>query len=230
MRIDNSMWESVFDNAIKGIESEKAEAKKQKDKLKSSASEIIELVQDEELKKVMSKMISSSGSKTIKDFAAIIKKIRSSIKEKLVEEMGKKKNGIRKHDEFADEAKKEKIKNDGVVDTKPFYNKNLFLYLLYNDNWNCFKIGVSGDIDKRLEMHSMNGFKLIESMKRTDAREVERKIIIAIRSMGIRMGRNLFENQFDGWNECWHKDELSVECIDDLLGLVDRNHNREEQE
>lgn len=226
MRIDNSMWESVFDNAIKGIESEKAKLKKQKEEVKSSALEVIEFIQDEELKRIILRMIGSGNSRLAKELSSVIKKIRSSIKEKILSELKSKK--INKNN--PEKESLAKIKNDEVVDTKPFYNQNLFLYLLFNDKWNCFKIGMSGDIKKRLEMHSMNGFKLIESIQRTDAKEVERKIILAIRSKGIRMGRDLFENQFDGWSECWHKDELDVKCIGDLLDIIRKDDNPEEME
>jgi len=115
---------------------------------------------------------------------------------------------------------REKIKNEDVYDTN-------HVYLVFNEKWNCFKIGISVRIEERLEKHRMNGFHPIQVIKRADAKNVERTILKYLRSIGLQMGEDLFENQFDGWTECWHKDDLNVKTIQELIELANSKDEKE---
>ena len=110
--------------------------------------------------------------------------------------------------------KRQKINNQNVYDT-------LHLYLLVNDGWECFKIGVSSVIEERIEKHRMNGFRVVDIKKMPNAKDVEFRIKNFIRGSGFQTGPDLFENIFDGWTECWHRDDLSPSSLDDLIQMAE---------
>ena len=111
--------------------------------------------------------------------------------------------------------KRQKINNQNVYD--PTY-----IYLLFNEEWSCFKIGISRCLEVRLEQHRMNRFVLVDKQNRVDAERVERKLLSFIRG-NFQTGSELFENQFDGWTECWHKDDLSPSSIDELIKIAENS-------
>lgn len=106
-----------------------------------------------------------------------------------------------------------------------FYDEN-HIYLLFNENWWCYKIGVSQSVKKRIEKHKLNGFRLIDMQRRSNAREIELKILGFIKAHGFPTGEDLFEYQFDGWNECWHKEDLAPKNINHLINLANEYEHR----
>lgn len=110
------------------------------------------------------------------------------------------------------------------------FHNDKHVYLLFNEKWECFKIGFSKSIKKRINDHALNGFWLLDKQKRPDSKYIESRILRFIKGSGFRTGRDLFEYQFDGWNECWHKEDLSPKNIDELIRLADEYEKRIELE
>jgi hypothetical protein len=95
--------------------------------------------------------------------------------------------------------------------------KDSYLYLVGRPGQ--FKIGIMNFDTKRLEMHSQNGWTLIDAVMMAGdmAREIETKIKKILKKKRIPMGPKAFREKFDGWYEAWQVVDLDIKDLEDLL-------------
>lgn len=108
----------------------------------------------------------------------------------------------------------------GFQDSKPGY-----VYLLGRGI--DLKIGITNNPKFRIEkQHFANGWKLLDitiQMPGIFARRIETAIKNGLKFSGIRTGKSIFAEPFDGWTEAWCAIELHVESIPELLSKLSIN-------
>ena len=101
-------------------------------------------------------------------------------------------------------------------------NLDGYLYLIFNDRLQMFKVGITNNIDKRLHAHELLGWKKVEVLGPKNGKEIrylERSILKSLKSKGIGFPNKNIQ-KFNGYTEAWSKSEFFANSIDDLLGLM----------
>jgi hypothetical protein len=98
-----------------------------------------------------------------------------------------------------------------------------WLYLLEHIDWGLFQIGISNDIERRLEKHTSGGWSVIElrgPMEGYLAKALESASLSSIRNRGGVFANMANLRKFDGYTEAWTKTSLKVSSIKQILDWV----------
>lgn len=95
------------------------------------------------------------------------------------------------------------------------------LYLIYNEERDLFKIGVSNIVGQRLAKHRLLGFATVVGIRNfedgKEAHLLEQRIkgLVCKRSRGDGIA-----DRFDGYTEAWAGDQFSCKSLDELVAMV----------
>jgi hypothetical protein len=104
--------------------------------------------------------------------------------------------------------------NSGFNPSSPGY-----LYLLRQEQWGLYKIGISNVPASRIRKHSLSGWVALEVQGPMDGyytQELEDDLLHLIESLTLSMGDDRIAGQFDGYTETWKIDELPISGLADL--------------
>ncbi len=102
-------------------------------------------------------------------------------------------------------------------------SKQGWLYFLRHPDWTMLQIGISNNVEARLQTHFRLGWELIEvrgPMDGAQAAGIERAALQALKSRGAKLGKRGGESNFDGFTEAWHEQSLPIRSVKQLLDLI----------
>ena len=105
-------------------------------------------------------------------------------------------------------------------------NSEAWLYLLKNNDWQMFQIGITNFPKQRMSKHGRSGWEAIEIRGPLDgylARQWEQDILAMLRTKGIVLGSKKGVGKFDGYTEAWNVDTFRVASLKELMKLVEDN-------
>jgi hypothetical protein len=97
-----------------------------------------------------------------------------------------------------------------------------FLYFLRHDSLWLFQIGITNNPAVRVSKHKRGGWELIQvrgPMDGQTARDLETRILRALRLNGAKFANESGFERFDGWTEAWTQISLQAASIAELLQL-----------
>ncbi len=103
-------------------------------------------------------------------------------------------------------------------------NQKSFLYLLENQNWEMFQIGITNDFKRRLSEHALVGWELIELRGPMDGhltQQWETAILRMLKAKGADLSNSKIAGKFDGYSEAWSKSTFEVKSIKELMKLTE---------
>jgi hypothetical protein len=103
-------------------------------------------------------------------------------------------------------------------------NKPSYLYFLEQEDWRMFQIGITNDIDRRIEEHARNGWDLIEFRGPMDGlltQQWETAILRMLKAKGADLSNSKIAGKFDGYSEAWSKSTFEVKSIKELMKLTE---------
>ena len=86
------------------------------------------------------------------------------------------------------------------------------------------QIGITNDIDRRLEEHSRNRWSLQDVRGPIDGhltRQWETAILRMLRAKGADLSNDKIAGKFDGYSEAWSKSTFEVSSIKELMRLTE---------
>lgn len=101
-------------------------------------------------------------------------------------------------------------------------NLDGYLYLIFNENLNMFKIGITNNPKRRLYEHGILGWKTVEVLGPKAGNEIksmEYSILKALKNKGVRLPNKDIQ-KFDGYTEAWLKSEYFINNLDDLIHII----------
>lgn len=107
-------------------------------------------------------------------------------------------------------------------------NEKGYLYFIQHSSWNMYQIGITNDLDTRMNSHRKLGWELVQLRGPMDgllAKEYETSILRMLRKRGAELGNTLIAGKFDGFSEAWTKDSYEVSSISELLNAVEEFEN-----
>jgi hypothetical protein len=105
-------------------------------------------------------------------------------------------------------------------------NSDSYLYLLEQNEWEMYQIGITNVPEVRLGKHRRLNWELIEIRGPIDgqlARELEKSILEMLRTKGADLGNIHIAGKFDGYSEAWSKSTFEVRTIKELMRLTDEH-------
>ena len=102
--------------------------------------------------------------------------------------------------------------------------KPAYLYLLDQFPWQMRQIGITNDLERRIQEHSKNGWELIEFRGPMDghlARQWETAILRMLKAKGADLSNSKIAGKFDGYSEAWSKSTFAVKSIKELMRLTE---------
>jgi hypothetical protein len=99
-----------------------------------------------------------------------------------------------------------------------------YLYFLNHSNWEMYQIGISNEIDRRIEKHKKSGWELLEFRGPTDGHLVqqwETAILRMLKAKGADLSNSKIAGKFDGYSEAWSKSTFEVTTIKELMKLTE---------
>jgi hypothetical protein len=103
-------------------------------------------------------------------------------------------------------------------------NQPAFLYLLVQEDWGMLQIGITNDINRRLEEHSRNRWLLQEVRGPIDGhltQQWETAILRMLKAKGADLSNEKIAGKFDGYSEAWSKSTFEVKSIKELMRLTE---------
>ena len=103
-------------------------------------------------------------------------------------------------------------------------NSDSYLYLLEQNEWEMYQIGITNVPEVRLGKHRRLNWELIEIRGPLDgqlARELEKSILEMLRTKGADLGNIHIAGKFDGYSEAWSKATFEVKSIKELMRLTE---------
>ncbi len=103
-------------------------------------------------------------------------------------------------------------------------NQPAFLYLLAQEDWGMLQIGITNNINRRLEEHSRNRWSLQEVRGPIDGhltRQWETAILRMLKAKGADLSNEKIAGKFDGYSEAWSKSTFEVKSIKELMRLTE---------
>jgi len=97
-----------------------------------------------------------------------------------------------------------------------------YLYLVFNNRLQMFKVGITNNINKRLHAHELLGWEKFEVLGPKNGKEIrylERSILKSLKAKGISVPSKDIA-KFSGYTETWLKSEYSVETLEDLINIT----------
>lgn len=98
-----------------------------------------------------------------------------------------------------------------------------YLYWLRNDNWKLFKIGITNNVQQRLDQHKVNSWIPLEVIGPMDGYytvELEADLLSLIGKKTTTLGSSKIAGKFDGYTESWSIDEFMISGLNELRQLL----------
>jgi hypothetical protein len=98
------------------------------------------------------------------------------------------------------------------------------LYFLVQVDWQMYQIGITNNLQRRLNEHGKNGWEPLEMRGPMDghlAQQWERSILRMLRSKGADLSNAKIAGKFDGYSEAWSKSTFDVKSIKELMRLTE---------
>jgi len=103
-------------------------------------------------------------------------------------------------------------------------NKDGYLYLLEQEDWDMYQIGITNVPDIRLGKHKRLQWKLIELRGPMDGyltQQWETAILRMLKAKGADLSNDKIAGKFDGYSEAWSKSTFEVRTIKELMRLTE---------
>jgi hypothetical protein len=103
-------------------------------------------------------------------------------------------------------------------------NQDGFLYLLIQESWDMYQIGITNIPDDRLSRHKRLGWELLELRGPMDGhltQQWETAILRMLKAKGADLSNSKIAGKFDGYSEAWSKTTFEVTSIKELMRLTD---------
>ena len=101
-------------------------------------------------------------------------------------------------------------------------NLNGYLYLMFNDDLQMFKLGITNSLSRRLHEHSLLGWKPIDIIgpkNGANIRAMEYSILKSLKEKGVEVpSKNI--KKFNGYTETWLKSDYPVSSLSDLISIA----------
>jgi hypothetical protein len=103
-------------------------------------------------------------------------------------------------------------------------NQDAYLYFLIQPEWSMYQIGITNNVDRRLNEHSRNEWEPIEIRGPMDGRLIqqwETAILRMLKAKGADLSNENIAGKFDGYSEAWSKGTFEVTSIQELMRLTE---------
>lgn len=103
-------------------------------------------------------------------------------------------------------------------------NLDSYFYLLIQDQWQMFQVGITNDLDRRLKEHSRNNWRVLEARGPMDGhltQNWETAILRMLKARGADLANTEIAGKFDGYSEAWSKSTFEVKSIKELMRLTE---------
>jgi len=103
-------------------------------------------------------------------------------------------------------------------------NEKGYLYFLFHENWQIYKIGISNSKTNRTDKHIQSGWEVLEMrgpMNGVLAYEWEQSILRMLKAKGADLSNSKIAGKFDGYSEAWSKSTFEVSSIKELMRLTE---------
>lgn len=106
------------------------------------------------------------------------------------------------------------------------FNPNLpaYIYFLDQTTWEMYQIGITNDLQRRLNEHSRNGWEVIDLRGPMDghlAQQWETAILRMLKSSGADLSNQQIAGKFDGYSEAWSKSSFEVKSIIEMMNRTE---------
>lgn len=104
-------------------------------------------------------------------------------------------------------------------------NEDGYLYLLRQDDWEMFQIGITNFPERRIATHRRNGWDLIEirgPMTGQLAQQWETAILRMLKAQGADLANSKIAGKFDGYSEAWSMSHFVAKSIRHLMDETER--------
>jgi hypothetical protein len=102
-------------------------------------------------------------------------------------------------------------------------SKEAYLYFLEHDLWGLLQIGISHDLENRLQTHQSSGWEVLEIRGPMDGSltyEWEQSIMRSLQKRSVKMGPKSAGEKFSGYTESWAKSDFPAKSLQELMNLV----------
>jgi hypothetical protein len=119
------------------------------------------------------------------------------------------------------------LRGDGCPSCTKFgfdNNKDAWIYFLRHDMWGLLQIGITNNLDNRINDHKRLGWDVVEVSKTMDgllAKSWEKSILDFIKQSGIKLGDTKIAGTYSGYTEAWREKDLPVKSIKELMRLTE---------
>jgi len=104
-----------------------------------------------------------------------------------------------------------------------------YLYFLEHTKWEMLQIGITNNLDDRLQDHRKLGWDVIEVRGPIDgllAQKLETAILRMLKANGADLANGKIAGNFDGYSEAWSKSKFIAKSIGELIKLTDEFENQ----
>lgn len=95
-----------------------------------------------------------------------------------------------------------------------------YLYLLVQNEWEMYQIGITNKPEDRLGRHARLGWEILEVRGPMDgllAQQWETAILRMLKALGADLGNENIVGRFDGFTESWSKSKFEAVSLSDLM-------------
>jgi hypothetical protein len=99
-----------------------------------------------------------------------------------------------------------------------------YLYLLEQEEWKMLQIGITNDLENRLNRHKGLGWEVVELRGPMDGhltQQWETAILRMLKAKGADLSNSNIAGKFDGYSEAWSKSTFPVKSIRELMRLTE---------
>ncbi len=103
-------------------------------------------------------------------------------------------------------------------------DEEAFLYLLEQKDWEMLQIGITNDLENRLNKHKGQGWEVVELRGPMDGhltQQWETAILRMLKAKGADLSNSKIAGKFDGYSEAWSKSTFPVKSIKELMRLTE---------
>ncbi len=104
------------------------------------------------------------------------------------------------------------------------FSRSAYLYLIVHTEWKMQQIGITNDLDRRIDEHTRNGWEMLEFKGPMDGlltQQWETAILRMLKAKGADLSNSKIAGKFDGYSEAWSRSTFEVNSIKELMRLTD---------
>ena len=105
-------------------------------------------------------------------------------------------------------------------------DKEGYFYLISHKSWGMFKIGITNFPKQRLDVHTAQGWEVVDVLGPMDpilTRNWEKIILKMIKEKGLKLNSNNIGGKFDGYTEAWISSFLLVQSLEQLMDMAEKH-------